>query len=364
MTVKEVVSIIEEFAPLGYQEHYDNSGLIVGSPSSIVNGILLTIDVTPQVIEHAIEKNANLIIAHHPVIFSGIKRLTGSNYTEVTVINAIKKDISIYCAHTNIDSVWNGVSMLMAQKMDLSDIKVLAPSSDQMVKLTVFVPHKNAQEVRQAMFNAGAGQIGNYDQCSYNTQGIGTFRAGESTNPHVGKLGILHEEPETKVEVIVPKPLLSKVIDSMLKSHPYEEVAYDIIPLLNKNPRSGLGAIGTLKKPLDEIDFLKKIKKIFNANCIRHTSLLNKPIEVVAICGGSGASLLPNAIKANADIFITADFKYHQFFDAEQKILIADIGHFESEQFTVEIFYELLTKKLPNFAVLKSSVNTNPIKYL
>jgi dinuclear metal center YbgI/SA1388 family protein len=364
MTVKEVVSIIEEFAPLGYQEHYDNSGLIIGSPSSIVNGILLTIDVTPEVIEHALEKNANLIIAHHPVIFSGIKRLNGSNYTELTVMSAIKNGISIYCAHTNIDSVWNGVSMAMANMIDLSDIKVLAPSADQIIKLSVFAPNNNAHDVRLAMFNAGAGQIGNYDQCSYNTEGTGTFRAGESTSPHVGIIGEMHKEPETKIEVIVPKPLLNKVIDSMTKSHPYEEVAYDIVPLLNKNPRSGLGAIGRLKKPIDELEFLKKIKKIFSANCIRHTNLLNKTIEVVALCGGSGASLLPNAIKANADIFITADFKYHQFFDAEGKILIADIGHFESEQFTVEIFYELLTKKLPNFAVLKSSVNTNPIKYL
>jgi dinuclear metal center YbgI/SA1388 family protein len=364
MTVKEVISIIENFAPLGYQEHYDNAGLIIGSATSPVNGVLLTIDVTPEVIDHALAKDTNLIIAHHPVIFSGLKRLTGANYTERTIIKAIRHGISIYCAHTNIDSVWNGVSMHMAKKLGLTNIKILAPASDQLVKLSVFVPHENAHDVRQAMFSSGAGQIGNYDQCSFNIEGTGTFRPGENTNPHVGKHGDMHKEAETRIEVIIPKPLLNKVIKAMIQSHPYEEVAYDIYPLLNKNPRAGLGVVGSLKNQHEEIDFLKKIKKIFKTDCVRHTPLLNKPIATVAICGGSGVSLLPNAIGANADIFITADVKYHQFFDADGKILIADIGHFESEQFTVDIFYELLTKNLPNFAVLKSSVKTNPIKYL
>jgi dinuclear metal center YbgI/SA1388 family protein len=364
MTVKDIASIIEDFAPLGYQESYDNAGLIVGSPASKVKGILLCVDVTPEVIDEAIAKDANLIVSHHPVIFSGLKRLTGANYTERSVIKAIENKISIYCAHTNLDSVWNGVSMTIAKKLGLNNLEILDPANDQLIKLITFVPHNEAEAVRLAMFNAGGGQIGEYDQCSYNLEGTGTFRASDEANPHVGEVGKMHQEPETRVELIVPKPLLSKVINALLKSHPYEEVAYDIYPLLNKNPRAGIGMVGMLPKPIDEIDFLKKIKKTFNADCIRHTPLRDKPIEKVAFCGGSGSSLLPKAIGVNADIFITSDVKYHQFFDADGKILLADIGHYESEQFTVDIFYELLTKKIPNFAVLKTNVKTNPIKYL
>jgi dinuclear metal center YbgI/SA1388 family protein len=364
MTVKDIASIIEEFAPLGYQESYDNAGLIVGSPASKVKGILLCVDVTPEVIDEAIANNANLIVAHHPVIFSGIKRLTGANYTERSIIKAIENKISIYCAHTNLDSVWNGVSMSIAKRLDLRNLEILDPADNQLVKLITFVPHKDAQNVRLAMFNAGGGQVGEYDQCSYNLEGTGTFRAGDNTNPHVGEVGEIHQEPETRVELIVPKPILPKVINALLKAHPYEEVAYDVYPLLNKNPRAGIGMAGLLPEPIDEIEFLKKIKKIFNASCIRHTPLRGKPIEKIAFCGGSGSSLLPKSIGVNADIFITSDVKYHQFFDADGKILIADIGHFESEQFTVDIFYELLTKKIANFAVLKTNVKTNPIKYL
>jgi len=364
MTVREICHIIEQLYPLSYQESYDNSGLLVGSPDSPVNGILLTIDVTPDVIDDALKKDTNLIIAHHPVIFGGIKRLIGSSYTERTVIKAIKNGIAIYCAHTNLDSIWNGVSMEIAKRLELNNLQILSPATEQLVKLTTFVPNQKAQEVRLAMFNAGAGQIGDYDQCSFNLEGNGTFRAGSETNPYVGSQGELHFEPETRIEVIVPKPILSKVIQSMVDAHPYEEVAYDIYPLLNDNPRAGLGMVGNLKKPYGELDFLKKVKQIFKAGCIRHTALMGKEIQKVAFCGGSGASLLSKALSIKADAFITADMKYHQFFDADGKILVADIGHFESEQFTVDIFYDYLTKKLPNFAILKSKVKTNPINYL
>lgn len=364
MTVREVSNIIEEFAPLGYQESYDNAGLIVGSPTSRVRGIMVCVDVTPDVIDDALAQNANLIISHHPVIFSGLKRLTGANYTEQTVIKAIENGVAIYCAHTNLDSVWNGISMTIANRLGLEDLAILDPASDQLVKLITFVPKKDAQTLRLAMFNAGAGQIGEYDQCSFNSEGTGTFRAGDKTNPHVGSKGELHFESEERVEVIVPKPILSRVIKALIETHPYEEVAYDLYPLLNKNPRAGIGMVGYLKNPEVEEEFLERVKKIFNTGCIRHTSYLGKKIKKVAFCGGSGSNLISKAIAANADIYITSDVKYHQFFDADKKIIIADIGHFESEQFTVDIFYELLTKKLPNFAVLKTNVKTNPIKYL
>lgn len=364
MIVRDVTSIIEQFAPLAYQESYDNAGFQVGSPNTEVKGILLCIDVTPKIIEEAIAHGANLIISHHPLIFGGLKKITGANYVEKSVIKAIENGIAIYSAHTNIDSVWNGVSMKIANLLQLTNLEILDMADNQLVKLVTFVPHKNAQDVRLAMFSAGAGQIGEYDQCSYNLEGTGSFRAGEKTNPHVGEVGEIHFEPETRVEVIVPKPVLSKVIAAMQQAHPYEEVAYDTYPLLNKNPRAGIGMIGTLPSPLTEEEFLLKVKSTFKVGCIRHTKFLNKPISKVAFCGGSGSSLTGKAIARGADVYLTADIKYHQFFDAENKILLADIGHFESEQFTVDIFYDLLTKKIANFAVLKSNVITNPINYI
>ena len=363
MTVREITTIIEEFAPLGYQESYDNAGLIIGAPTNRVHGILLTVDVTPEVIDEALSVGANLIIAHHPLIFKGIKRLTGANTTEQTAIKAIQHDIAVYCSHTNLDMVWDGVSAIAAQKIGLTDIEILAPAFDQLVKLTTFVPHAHLQNVRLAMFKAGAGSIGNYDHCSYNIEGQGTFRANEQANPYIGTKGKIHQEPETRVEVIVPKPILSKVIDALIAAHPYEEVAYDIYQLLNKNHRAGLGVVGNLTNTQSETVFLQQMKRVFGSGCIKHSPLTGRVVERVAICGGSGAELVKNAIASQANVFITSDVKYHQFFDAEGKLVIADVGHFESEQFALDIFYELLTKKIPNFAVLKSNVKTNPINY-
>lgn len=364
MTVREITSIIEEFAPLGYQESYDNAGLLVGSAQANVNGVLLTIDVTPELIDEALKLDANLIIAHHPLIFKGLKRLTGGSYVEQVAIKAIKNGIAIYCAHTNLDNVWNGVSTAAARHLGVSDLRVLVPASNQLVKLVTFVPHENADKVRKAMFDAGAGHIGNYDQCSFSSQGEGTFRAGERANPYVGTKGQTHLEPETRVEVVLPRPILSKVVDALHEAHPYEEVAYDIISIDNKNSLAGLGVVGTLPEPQPESVFLKKIKRVFKTGCVRHTAPTGRPLQRVAICGGSGAEFIGNAIAAQADIYITADVKYHQFFDADNKLIVADVGHFESEQFALDIFYELLTKKIPNFAVLKSNVKTNPINYL
>jgi dinuclear metal center YbgI/SA1388 family protein len=364
VTVSDVIRCIEEFAPVAYQESYDNSGLQCGNPKQEVASILLTIDVTEDVVDEAISIGVNLIISHHPVIFGGIKRLTGHNYTERLIINAIKNNIAIYSCHTNIDSVGRGVSYRMAEKLGLSNIKVLKPTVGNLCKLVTFVPEIHAERVRESIFNVGAGFIGNYDCCSYNVTGSGTFRANEGANPFVGELGKLHTESETRIETIFPKHLEKKVIAALVKAHPYEEVAYDIYALNNANPNVGFGVTGFLSPEQDEKEFLKKIKSVFNVDGIRHTALLNKKINQVALCGGSGSLLLQDAKNAGADIFISGDFKYHQFFDAENEIVIADIGHFESEQFTVEIFYELLIKKLPNFAICFTKVKTNPINYI
>ncbi|HAF27505.1 MAG TPA: Nif3-like dinuclear metal center hexameric protein [Bacteroidales bacterium] len=364
MKLKEVVSYLESVAPLAYQEDYDNAGLIIGNPEMELSGVLITVDVLEEVVDEAIEKKANLILSHHPIMMSGVKKITGKNFTERIILKAIKNDIAIYAAHTNLDSIWGGVSSKIADKLELKNQKILAPVSNQLMKLVFFVPTNHADETRKAVFEAGAGQIGNYNLCSYNVEGEGSFRAGEEANPFVGNKGEIHFERETRVETIFPKHLKNKIISALIKSHPYEEVAYDIYPLENAFDRVGFGVVGDLETEMDELRFLKSLKEIFSAKSVRHTKILNKPIKRVAVCGGSGSFLLSNAMKEKADVFVSGDFKYHQFFDAEGQIIIADIGHFESEQITKELFYELLIKKFPKFAVRLTEVNSNPINYL
>lgn len=364
MQLSKIISILEDFAPLSLQESYDNAGLIIGSHKDEISSALICIDITEEVIEEAIEKNCNLIISHHPIVFSGLKKINGKNYVERCIIKAIKNDIAIYACHTNIDSVAKGVSHKMAEKLNLNNCKILSPSKGNLNKIVCYVPTEHQESVRQAMFNAGAGSIGDYNNCSFNSKGCGTFKAGENTNPYVGEINKQHTEEEIKIETIVPSHYTGKVISAMLSKHPYEEVAYDIYPLNNTNPQIGFGIIGELDNAIDSIEFLKNTKDIFNCQYIKHTPLVKEKVKKVALCGGSGSFLLSTAISKKADVYISGDFKYHDYFNAEDKIIIADIGHYESEQFTKEIFYELLTKKLPNFAVRISEINTNPINYI
>ena len=363
MQVREITDHIECFAPLSYQESYDNAGLQTGNPDQDVTAVLICIDVTDAVIEEALRLEANLIISHHPLIFSGLKKLTGSNYTERLVIKAIRNDLSIYAAHTNLDAVLSGVNHKMGEKLGLKDTGILAPMAEQLRKLVFFVPGDHAETVRQEIFKAGAGHIGAYDMCSFSVPGEGTFRGSEESDPFVGEKGIMHTEPELRVETIFPKVKENRIVRALIRSHPYEEVAYDIYPLVNKYAQAGFGAIGEFEEPVDEQSFLQLLKDRFNTGVIRHTGFLNRKIKTVALCGGSGSFLLPRAIESRADAFVSGDFKYHQFFDADGRILLADIGHYESEQFTKEIFYELLTKKFTKFAVHLSEVNTNPVNY-
>lgn len=364
MKIKEITNYIEKIAPLAFQENYDNAGLIVGSGETEVKAILISLDVNEEVVNEAIELNANLIISHHPIVFSGLKKLNGKNYVERTVIKAIQNNIAIYASHTNLDSMLlSGVNTKIAEKLELQNIRILSPIENQLSKIMVYAPNNFKEKIQNALFSAGAGEIGNYDSCSFNLEGKGTFRAGENTQPFVGNQGELHIEEEVKIEVIVPNYLINNIIKKILLIHPYEEPAYDIVPLKNTWKNVGMGIIGELADEIDEIEFLQKIKKTFACQIIRHTELLNKKIRKVAVSGGAGSFLLQNAIKQEADIFITGDFKYHQFFDADKKILIADIGHFESEQYTKELFYELLIKKFCNFAIHLTKINTNPIKY-
>jgi dinuclear metal center YbgI/SA1388 family protein len=364
MLIKDITQILEDFAPLSLQESYDNAGLIVGSKNAKVNGILVSLDITEEVIDEAIALGYNLIVAHHPIVMGGLKRFNGNSYVERSVIKAIKNDIAIYACHTNADSVMQGVNGKIADKIGLTNQQILAPKHQTLIKLVTFAPEGNAEDVRTALFKAGAGHIGNYDSCSFNTAGEGTFRGNAQSNPFAGKAGELHTENEIRIETIFPSYLKNKVIRALIEEHPYEEVAYDLYPLENEWAQVGSGMIGTLPNPEDEITFLKRIKEIFQCGTIKYTPLLNNPVQKIALCGGAGSFLLGKAKALGADVFISGDFKYHQFFDAENSIVIADIGHFESEQFTKEVFFELLTKKIPNFAIRLSKVNTNPIKYL
>ncbi len=364
MQVKQITQILEDFAPPALQESYDNAGLIIGSREQEVSGILIALDVTEQVIDEAVSLGYNMIVSHHPIVMSGIKRFNGNNYVEKCVIKCIQNNIAVYSCHTNADSVLNGVNGKIGEKLGLVNCKILDPKKDSLLKLVTFIPVEHAENVRNEIFKAGAGHIGNYDSCSFNTEGYGTFKGNEGANPFVGDIGKVHVEKEVRVETIFPSFLKNRITAALLKSHPYEEVAYDIYPLKNEWTETGSGMFGELEEPEDEISFLKKVKETFHCGSLKYTNLKNRKIKKVAVCGGAGSFLLGKAKAVGADIFISGDFKYHQFFDAENEIVIADIGHFESEQFTKEVFFEILTKKIPNFAVRLSNVNTNPIKYL
>ncbi|MFW5752253.1 MAG: Nif3-like dinuclear metal center hexameric protein [bacterium] len=364
MKISEIQKIIENFAPTALQEDYDNVGLVTGNSNLEVKGILICVDVTEEIIEEALSKNCNLIISHHPVIFSGLKKLTGNHYSERIILKALKNDIAIYSAHTNIDSVKNGVSFALARVIGLNQVQVLRPMKGILRKIVTFVPGSHEQKVREALFEAGAGHLGDYDSCSYNIKGTGTFRGLEGTNPFLGEKGKLSLEEETRIETIFPAYLSGKIVNALLESHPYEEVAYDIYPLENVHVNAGMGAIGVLEAPVIDEDFLLHVKDKLKAGVIRHTRLTGKRVQKVAVCGGSGISLLKDAIAAEADLFLTGDIKYHQFFDADNRVILADAGHYETEQFTKNIFFNMITKKMPNFAVYLSEINSNPINYL
>lgn len=364
MKLRELTSFLETIAPLAYQEDYDNSGLIVGHPDKEISGALISLDCTEAVVDEAIENGFNLIISHHPIVFKGLKKLNGKNYVERVVMKAIKHDIALYAIHTNFDNVLDGVNKKICDKLGLTGCTILKAKEGALKKLVTFCPDADAEKVRRAMFEAGAGWIGNYSECSYNTEGVGTFKAGVGTNPHVGDIGKRHHESEIRIETIYPANIERELLAALVEAHPYEEVSFDLYPVSNPYPQVGSGMIGNLKNDQDEMSFLNFVKEKLHAKVIRHTGILGKKIRRVAVCGGAGSFLLPNAIRAGADIFITSDFKYHEFFDAEEKLIIADVGHFESEQFTQELLLEIITEKFHNFALRLTVQNTNPINYL
>lgn len=363
-TINELIKIIENNFPPSLQENYDNSGFILGDKNKNISSVLITIDINEKVIDEALEKKCNFIISHHPIIFHPIKRITGSNYIERTIIKAIKNDIAIYCAHTSVDNSFYGLNRIIAEKLGLQNLKIIAPKEDILKKLVVFVPLSHAEILRQAIFKVGAGHIGNYDSCSFNIEGVGTFRAGENTNPYVGKIGELHNEAEQRIETIFPDFLTSRIIKAIKKVHPYEEVAFDIYPLENKHTNFGSGIIGDMINPMAEIDFLKFIKNKLNLDFLKYSELMNKSVKKVAICSGACHFLINEAKNQNADVFISSEFKYDQYISAQNEIVLIDAGHYETEIFVKKLFYDLITKNFTNFAVKFSDEFKNPVNYL
>jgi dinuclear metal center YbgI/SA1388 family protein len=363
MKLSELTSYLENLAPLAYQEDYDNAGLIVGQPDKEIRQALVSLDCTEAVVDEAIAHNCQVIISHHPIVFKGLKKFNGKTYVERVVEKAIGNNVAIYAIHTNLDHIKSGVNARICEVLGLENCRILLPKQDVLRKLVTYVPHAQAEQVRGALFKAGAGHIGNYSECSFNATGEGTFKGDENTDPYVGEPGKRHTEPETRIEVIYTANLESKILMALFLAHPYEEVAYDLYPLTNQHQEAGAGMIGEIEHGMDERAFLAHIKQSMNAAVIRHTALTGKAVKKVAVCGGSGSFLLKQAIAAGADMFVTADFKYHEFFDAEGRLVIADIGHFESEQFTQHLLQDMILEKFPALTVKLTAVNTNPVNY-
>jgi len=370
MLVKDIITLLEDLAPLSYAEDFDNVGLLVGNENEKVTNVLVTLDSLETVVEEAIEKDCNLIVSFHPIIFKGLKSLTGKTYVERTVLKAIKHNIAIYSMHTALDNAQNGVNDIICKQLELKNTSILIPQKAVLKKLTTYVPHEHAEELRQALFDAGAGNIGNYSHCSFNVKGDGTFKGNADSNPTVGEKGKLHYEPETMVSITFKKHKEGRILNTLFKTHPYEEVAYEVTTLDNSYQNIGIGKIGELKEPMETMNFLNYLKTKMNVSVIRHSDLSTQTIKKVAVLGGSGSFAISAAKRSGADIYITADLKYHDFFSAENQIILADIGHYESEQFTKNFLTDYLSKKITNFApalsttkVVLSTTNTNPVKY-
>ena len=364
MKIKEILLVLDEMAPLAYAEDFDNVGLLIGNVNTETTGILVCHDALENVIDEAINNKCNLVVCFHPIIFSGLKKITGSNYVERAVVKAIKNDIAVYAVHTALDNHKNGVNKIFSDALGLVNTKILIPKQNFIQKLITYTTPENAETLRNALFDAGAGKIGNYDNCSFNSKGLGTYMGNEDSNPEIGSRFEFVENDEIKIEVTFEKHLQSRILKALFSNHVYEEVAYEIYDLQNAHQNIGLGMIGDLPESLNEKAFLTFVKDKMLCGAIRHSAFLGKKIQKVAVLGGSGSFAIKNAIQAKADVFLTADLKYHNFYEAENQLLLADIGHFESERFTKKYIVDFLKKKIPNFAIIFSEENTNPVKYL
>lgn len=361
--LKELISYLNQVAPPSLQEDYDNAGLITGHPDNEIKGVIISLDCTEEVVDEAIQLGYNVVVAHHPIVFRGLKKLNGNNYIEKAVIKAIKNDVAIFAIHTNLDNVKDGVNKVFAEKLGLIDLKILSPKPDTLRKVTFFSPPESVEKICEAMHTAGGGNIGNYSQCSFRINGIGTFLPEANAKPYLGEIGLKSIEEEVRVEMIFPSYAIHPVLHAMKSNHPYEEVAYYIHTLLNDNQDIGAGMWGRFQEPIPTLAFFDLLKNSMQLKTFRHTPILKDTIQTIALCGGSGSFLIKNAIAAKADVYISADIKYHEFFDANNQILVVDIGHYESEKFTIDLLFSLISNNFTNFAVRSTKVNTNPISF-
>ncbi len=364
MRILDIINVLETVAPPSLQEAYDNSGLIIGDAHTICTGIMVSLDATVEVIEEANRRNCNLVVAHHPIIFQGLKKISNGDYVGRAVTSAIRLEVAVYAIHTNLDNIISGVNGKMAEILGLQNVEVLLPKTGTLKKMSTFVPIHHLEPLRQALFAAGGGQIGKYSECSFDVTGNGTFKAGAGAKPFVGEPGLRHEEKESRLELIFPAHLEQSMIKALKLAHPYEEVAYDVVNLSNTLDSVGSGLVGDIPVEMEEMEFLQMVRDRFKLRLLRHTVLTGTKVNRVALCGGAGSFLIPRALSAGADVFVTSDIKYHEFFEANGRMVIADIGHYESEQFTINLLFELFQEKFPNFAVLKSGSKTNPVQYL
>lgn len=362
-TVRDITNHLEAIAPPAYQESYDNVGLVLGNIETTVTGVLICLDVTEAVLQEAKDHHCNLVIAHHPLIFKPLHKITGSTLVERCVLQAIQQGTAIYTLHTNLDNAPQGVSHRLATTLGLTQLSVLAPKAGTIAKLTTYVPPSHLEGVVEALHNAGAGHIGHYSHCSFTSPGKGTFIPTAEAQPHVGIASQRMQVPEHRLEVRFPMHLAAAVQQALQSAHPYEEAVYDIQPLTHHTADVGAGIIGILPTDLSTEAFLHHLKATLQLACVRHTAPLDRPIRRVAVCGGAGSALIQETIRQQADAFVTADIKYHDFFQAEGKVLIADVGHYESEVGTIALIHQLLSEKFANIALLQSSTITNPVHY-
>ncbi len=358
MTCKEIIKYFEEWAPKEIAWQKDNVGLQVGSLNNKLNNILLCLELHDQVIDDAIKKNCNLIISHHPLLFQPLKKIDLQNDKNSKLIEKlIKNNITLYSAHTNLDFTKEGVSFELAKKLKLNNIDFLVHQNSNQYKLSVFVPVDFVDKVANAIFENGGGRIGEYTNCSFRTKGNGTFKGSGNSNPYLGEKNKIELVEEIKLEVLVDSWKLKKILTAIFETHPYEEVAYDIYPLANSNKNYGAGTIGELDKPMHQKQFLDYVADNLKIKNFRYSKGNNK-IKKVALCGGAGSDLVKDALNSGADAFITADLKYHTFQDANEKILLIDAGHYETEIHSLDE----VKRKLSHYTIGKN-INTKIFKY-
>ncbi|HOM03833.1 MAG TPA: Nif3-like dinuclear metal center hexameric protein [Acetivibrio sp.] len=362
---REIIKYMEELAPNSLAEDYDNVGLLVGSRESIVERILVCLDVTSKIVDEAIAKKADLIVSHHPVIFKGLKRINEDDPKGSIIYRLIKNSIGVYSAHTNLDVACGGVNDYLSSVLGLTKIANLKDyRAEKLYKIVVFVPHESVDSVRDAMSRAGAGWIGNYSDCSFMTAGTGTFRPLEGTNPYIGTTGNLEKVDEYRLETIVSQKDLKKAIEAMVKAHPYEEVAYDIYPLEIKGRQYGMGNVGALDIPKSLEEFVAVVKEKLGVKNVRVIGGINREIKKVAVFCGSFDREVMEAAKSKADVLVTGDVKYHDAVDMlEMEMCVIDAGHFNTERIIADRLFELIKENFPQIEVMKSNMEEDPFKF-